>query len=86
MLESGVGRVHNLHLATLPNFKFPNDLSASKRYYAEDLIEPPVEVTKKGTIKVPDEPGIGVSVQEERIKKVTLKHQVFEPSWDILQK
>ncbi|NIM91858.1 MAG: o-succinylbenzoate synthase [Candidatus Aminicenantes bacterium] len=80
MLESGVGRVHNLHLATLPNFKFPNDLSASKRYYAEDLIEPPVEVTKKGTIKVPDEPGIGVSVQEERIKKVTLKHQVFEPS------
>ena len=80
MLESGIGRVHNLHLATLPNFKFPNDLSASKRYYAEDLIEPPVEVTKKGTIKVPAEPGIGVSVQEERIKKVTLKHEIFEPS------
>ncbi len=80
MLESGIGRVHNLHLATLPNFKFPNDISASKRYYTEDLIEPPVEVTKKGTIKVPDEPGIGVSVQEERIKKVTLKHEVFEPS------
>jgi len=80
MLESGIGRVHNLHLATLPNFKFPNDLSASKRYYAEDLIEPPVEVTKKGTIRVPDAPGIGVSVQEERIKKVTLKHEVFKPS------
>lgn len=80
MLESGIGRVHNLHLATLPNFKFPNDLSASRRYYAEDLIEPPVELTKKGTIKVPDAPGIGVSVQEERINKVTLKHEIFEPS------
>jgi len=80
MLESGIGRAHNLHLATLPNFKFPNDLSASKRYYAEDLIEPPVEITKKGTIRVPGAPGIGVSVQEERIKKATLKHEVFKPS------
>jgi len=77
MLESGIGRAHNLHLATLPNFKLPNDLSASKRYYAEDLIEPPVELTKKGTIKVPDLPGIGVSPQEDRIRKATIRHEVF---------
>lgn len=80
MLESGIGRAHNLHLATLPNFKFPNDLSASKRYYAEDLIEPPFEITSQGTIKVPDSPGIGVSPQELRIEKATLKHEVFKPS------
>ncbi len=78
MLESGIGRAHNLHLATLPNFKFPNDLSASKRYYAEDLIEPPVEITNRGTIEVPESPGIGVFPQEQRIKKATLKHEVFK--------
>jgi len=80
MMESGIGRAHNLHLATLPNFKFPNDLSASKRYYAEDLIEPPVEISTQGTIKVPESPGIGVFPQERRIKKATLKHEVFKPS------
>lgn len=79
MLESGIGRAHNLHLATLPNFKFPNDLSASKRYYAEDLIEPDIRISSQGTIKVPNSPGIGVSPQENRIKKATLKHEVFKP-------
>lgn len=79
MLESGIGRAHNLHLATLPNFKFPNDISASKRYYAEDLIEPPVEISSKGTIMVPESPGIGVSPHERRIKKATLKKEVFKP-------
>jgi len=78
MLESGIGRAHNLHLATLPNFKFPNDLSASKRYYVEDLIEPPVEITNRGTIEIPESPGIGVFPQEQRIKKATLKHEVFK--------
>lgn len=80
MLESGIGRAHNIHLATLPNFKFPNDLSASKRYYAEDLIEPPVVVTRKGTIKVSDLPGIGVFPQEDRIRKATLKKEIFKPN------
>jgi O-succinylbenzoate synthase len=80
MLESGIGRAHNLHLATLPNFKLPNDLSASKRYYAEDLIEPAIELSSRGTIKVPDSPGIGVSVMEGRIQKATLKKEVFVPS------
>ena len=80
MMESGIGRAHNLHLATLPNFKFPNDLSASKRYYAQDLIEPPVEISSQGTIRVPDLPGIGVFPQENRIKKATIKKEVFKPS------
>ena len=77
MLESGIGRAHNIHLATLPNFKFPNDISASKRYYREDLIDPPVEITNQGTIKVPELPGIGVFPQEKRIEKATLKREVF---------
>lgn len=77
MLESGIGRAHNIHLATLPNFQLPNDLSASKRYYPEDLIEPPVEITSKGTIVVPELPGIGVSPQKGRIEKATLKREVF---------
>jgi O-succinylbenzoate synthase len=77
MLESGIGRAHNIHLATLPNFMFPHDLSASKRYYAEDLIDPPIDITPQGTIKVPDLPGIGVMPQEERIKKVSRVKKVF---------
>jgi len=79
MLESGIGRAHNLHLATLPNFRLPNDLSASKRYYKEDLIEPGIDITQRGTIEVPDLPGIGVAVQEDRITKATIKREVFTP-------
>ena len=79
MLESGIGRAHNLHLATLPNFKLPNDLSASKRYYKEDLIEPAVDITPEGTVRVPNSPGIGVNPQEGRIAKATLKKEVISP-------
>jgi O-succinylbenzoate synthase len=78
MLESGIGRAHNLHIASLPNFKLPNDLSASKRYYQEDLIEPAIELGKEGTIKVPEGPGIGVFPQEDRIKRATLLEEVFK--------
>jgi O-succinylbenzoate synthase len=77
MLESGIGRAHNIHLATLSNFALPHDLSASKRYYKQDLIEPPIEMTPRGTIEVPHSPGIGVTPQEDRIKQVTLKHEIF---------
>jgi len=80
MLESGIGRGHNLHLASLPNFLYPPDLSASKRYYAEDIIEPPVELTEKGTILVPEGAGIGVNPVEKRIKRATRRHQVFRSS------
>ncbi len=78
MLESGIGRAHNIHLATLPNFRYPNDLSASKRYYEEDLIEPQIEVSRAGTIRVPESPGIGVSPQENRIERATLKREVIK--------
>jgi O-succinylbenzoate synthase len=80
MLESGIGRAHNIHLATLPNFKFPHDLSASKRYYAEDLIEPPIDITSHGTIEVPDLPGIGVLPQEDRIDKASQIKKIFRRS------
>ena len=57
MLESGIGRAHNLHLSSLPNFSLPGDVAASRRYYEPDLIEPPIEVGPDGTIPVPDGAG-----------------------------
>ena len=60
MLESGIGRAHNIHLSTLPNFSLPGDVAASRRYYAPDLIDPEIEVRPDGTIAVPTGPGIGV--------------------------
>jgi O-succinylbenzoate synthase len=77
MLESGIGRAHNIHMSSLPNFKLPNDLSASSRYYSQDLIEPPIVITPQGTIRVPDGPGIGVVPDQERIKNATLRREVF---------
>jgi o-succinylbenzoate synthase len=71
MLETGVGRVHNVHLSTLPNFKLPGDVSASKRYWKEDIIEPEVEVTPDGLINVPDTPGTGFKVKEKLIAKIS---------------
>jgi O-succinylbenzoate synthase len=79
MLESGIGRAHNLHIATLENFKYPNDLSASRRYFNPDLIDPPVEITERGTILVPQSPGIGVFPREDRIKRAALKQEIFKP-------
>ena len=77
MLESGIGRAHNIHLASLSNFRLANDLSASRRYYIQDLIEPPIDITAEGTIRVPDGPGIGVFPQEARIKKALVRHEIF---------
>jgi O-succinylbenzoate synthase len=77
MLESGVGRAHNIHIASLPNFKLPADLSASRRYYREDIIEPPIELSGPGKIRVPSGPGIGVTPVEERIRKAAVRHEVF---------
>jgi O-succinylbenzoate synthase len=78
MLESGIGRAHNLHIATLPDFKLPNDLSASRRYYQEDLIDPFIELSGPGTIRVPDGPGIGVNPVESRIARASLRREVFK--------
>ena len=74
MLESGIGRAHNIHLASLPNFTLPGDIAASKRYYQPDLIDPPIDIAMDGTIAVPTAPGIGVHVMRDRIEKATLRH------------
>ena len=71
MLESGIGRAHNLHLSTLPNFRLPGDVAASRRYYAPDLIEPEIALEADGTIKVPEGPGIGVEIVAERLHSAT---------------
>ena len=71
MLESGIGRAHNIHLSTLPNFTLPGDVAASRRYYEPDLIEPGIEVRADGTIAVPTGPGIGVRIVEERVRAAT---------------
>ncbi len=77
MLESGIGRAGNIALASLPNFNLPADISASKRYFEEDIIELPFEISKDGTIKVPNKPGIGVNVNSDILEKVTVKRKTF---------
>jgi O-succinylbenzoate synthase len=77
MLESGIGRAHNIHLASLPNFLLPHDISASRRYYSRDLIEPEVTITKDGYIPLPQGPGIGVEPKMDRIEEATIKRQTF---------
>jgi O-succinylbenzoate synthase len=73
MLESGIGRAHNLHLSTLPNFVLPGDVAASRRYFSPDVIEPEIEVRPDGTIAVPDGPGIGIHVVQNRIDAATVE-------------
>jgi O-succinylbenzoate synthase len=77
MLESGIGRAGNVALASLPNFTLPGDISASKRYYREDIVEPVFEVASDGTMTVPTGPGIGVEVVPERLERVTVRRQEF---------
>jgi O-succinylbenzoate synthase len=74
MLESGIGRAHNIHLASLPNFTLPGDIAASKRYYQPDVIDPPIDIARDGTIAVPTAPGIGVNIVRDRVDKATLRH------------
>jgi O-succinylbenzoate synthase len=71
MLETGIGRAHNVHLASLPNFSLPGDIAASKRYYQPDLIEPAIDVAPDGTIAVPTAPGIGVHIALDRVEQAT---------------
>jgi O-succinylbenzoate synthase len=77
MLETGIGRALNVALASLPNFKLPSDLSASKRYYVEDLIDPAFDINKDSTLTVPTGVGLGVNVRADRVQKVTLRHEVL---------
>jgi o-succinylbenzoate synthase len=73
MLETGIGRAHNIALSTLPNFTLPGDVTASKRYWHEDIIEPEVIVSPRGTITVPQGPGIGFEPRRDRIEKLTTR-------------
>lgn len=75
MLEAGIGRAHNIALATLPNFVLPGDVSASKRYWARDIITPPVETTPRGTIETRDEPGFGYALDQDFIRHITVREE-----------
>ena len=75
MLESGIGRAHNIALSSLDNFTLPGDVSASKRYWKEDIIEPEVVVSKTGEIAVPDKPGRGFEVRADLVEKLTVRKE-----------
>jgi O-succinylbenzoate synthase len=75
MLEAGIGRAHNIAMSTLPGFSLPGDVSASERYWEEDIIEPPVTVSGQGTIKLPTTPGIGYEVNEARMEALTTRRE-----------
>ena len=75
MLESGIGRAHNIALSTLPNFSLPGDISASRRYWHEDIIDPEVSVSPQGTIRVPAAPGIGFAPRRDLIEKLTVRKE-----------
>ena len=73
MLESGIGRSHNIALSTLENFSLPGDVSASARYWAEDIIEPEVAVSSEGEISIPDYAGRGYEVRTDLVEKLTVR-------------
>jgi o-succinylbenzoate synthase len=77
MLESGIGRAHNIAMSTLAGFTLPGDVSASARYWEEDIIEPPVRVSAKGTITAPAAPGIGFDLNLPRIDALTVRKQTI---------
>jgi o-succinylbenzoate synthase len=77
MLESGVGRVHNIAVSSLPGYTLPGDVSASKRYWTEDIIEPEVEVSPQGTIRIPDKPGLGYHVRRDLIERRTVEKETW---------
>ncbi|HXC71408.1 MAG TPA: o-succinylbenzoate synthase [Pyrinomonadaceae bacterium] len=78
MLESGIGRAHNIAMSTLAGFTLPGDVSASARYWEEDVIEPPVKVSPRGTIKVPESPGIGFEINLPRIDALTVRKETIK--------
>jgi O-succinylbenzoate synthase len=78
MLESGIGRAGNVALASLPGFTLPGDISASKRYYTEDIVDPEFTVNPDGTMDVPVKAGIGVEVNMKHLDKVTIKKEIFK--------
>ena len=77
MLESGIGRLANVHLQALPGFTLPGDTAASARYFEEDLVDPPVTVSPEGTITVPAGPGLGHEIVWARVEKATRYKEEF---------
>jgi O-succinylbenzoate synthase len=77
MLEAGIGRAHNIAMSTLEGFTLPGDVSASGRYWQEDIIQPPVTVSKNGTITAPGEVGIGFKVNEARVDRLTVRKETI---------
>lgn len=79
MLETNIGRAHNVALASLPNFRLPGDVAASERYFERDVAFPNFELTAQGSIRVPEAPGIGVEVDERRLEETTLRREEYGP-------
>jgi len=77
MLETGIGRSHNIALSSLENFTLPGDVSASARYFAEDIIEPEVTVSATGEIAVPDTPGRGYEVRTDLVERLTVRKETI---------
>jgi O-succinylbenzoate synthase len=77
MLETGVGRSHNIALSSLENFTLPGDVSASARYWADDIIEPEVTVSSTGEIAVPDMPGRGYEVRADLVERLTVRKETI---------
>ena len=77
MLETGIGRAHNVALSTLANFRLPGDVSASERYWTEDIVEPEIEVSPRGTIAISDQPGRGCEIRQDLIEKLTVRAETI---------
>jgi o-succinylbenzoate synthase len=77
MLESGIGRSHNIALSTLENFTLPGDISASARYYRDDIVEPEITVSSKGEIAIPDSPGRGYEVRTDLVERLTVRKETI---------
>jgi O-succinylbenzoate synthase len=77
MLECGIGRAHNIAASSLPGYTLPGDVSASKRYWEEDVIDPPVEVSPRGTIQAPTSPGLGYHVRQDLIERWTTEKETW---------
>ena len=75
MPELGIASAQGLHLATLPNFRFPTDVEASARWYVDDIIAPPVEVSHQGFIHLPPGPGMGYGVDMDKVARYRVRFE-----------
>jgi o-succinylbenzoate synthase len=83
MLESGIGRAHNIAMSTLPNFRLPGDVSASHRYWHEDIVEPEIEVTPRGTIPVPKTSGLGYRIKRDMIEQLASRKKTWKANMSV---